>query len=117
MSFDSNIYYLEESDVTSSKKLKPYVTGGKPTIVMCQSSGCGHCQNAKPAFQALADKRPDLRCCTIALEDVNMDDIVKVWNPEFRGVPCFLIFSKDGSFSKVYSGDRSTKSFEDAMKN
>lgn len=115
MNFESNVYYLEESDVTPSKKLKPYVTSGKPTIVMCQSAGCGHCTNAKPAFQALADKRPDIRCCTIQLDDVNMDSVIKKWNPDFRGVPCFLIFSKDGSMQKVYSGDRSTSSFEKEM--
>lgn len=111
---NQNIYYLENLDIGGDNSLKPYVTEGKPVVVMCQATNCGHCTNAKPAYESVSTARNDIKFCTIQLDGGPTESVlsknIKQWYPDFQGVPVFLGFNKDGAITKVYSGDRSAQS-------
>jgi thiol-disulfide isomerase/thioredoxin len=109
----SIIHYLENKDVDSNYKLKPYVTTNKPVVVLCQSNYCGHCITAKPAYEEIASKRNDISWCSIQSEDGQLKDAVLSWYPQMRGIPCYLGFNKYGQFVKIYSGDRTAKSLSE----
>lgn len=109
---NSNIYYLEKTDVTPNAELKSYVTQNKPVVVLCQSLSCGHCTTVKPTYQQLADMMPSVRCCTIQMEERALTKELNLWYPDMMGVPCFLGFDKNGKFQSVYNGDRSLASLK-----
>lgn len=108
----NTVYYLEDSDIDSNLKLKPYVNSRypkSPIIVMIHSSYCGHCVNAKPAFETFSKDHNAAAIQTDDSDAVTMNTIKK-WHPELRGVPCYLGFNSKGEFVKVYTGDRSINS-------
>lgn len=112
--FMPNVKYLEISDVTSNWKLKPYVTEGKPTIVMVQGKFCGWCTKAKPDY-ARFQQNSKVSVCTIQSDGAESEKElykgIPNWDAEFRGgIPCYYLFSPDGSYNGKYTGGRDEKS-------
>jgi thiol-disulfide isomerase/thioredoxin len=115
------VAYLEIEDFTSDEKLKPYVNKGKPAIVMCQGNFCGFCQTAKPAFQDAAnDNNNQVVFCTILIDgDKSEKDAAKLiskWDKNYRGVPTYLGFDKNGNYVKTHDGGRDKKSIEEFIR-
>ena len=108
----SSVYYIEPKDITSSGTLKPNVTKGKKSIVMVHSNSCGHCIQAKPAFEELSTQRNDINTLAIQLDDPDSlpHSAVKDWYPEFQGVPVFFLFDSEGNFQGVHNGNRDSQS-------
>ena len=78
--FMPNVKYLEISDVTSNWKLKPYVTEGKPTIVMVQGKFCGWCTKAKPDY-ARFQQNSKVSVCTIQSDGAESEKEL------YKGIP------------------------------
>jgi len=108
------ISYLEIDDI-SNGKLNSNVTNGKKTIIMVQGNFCGYCTKAKPAFAEVCNKTKGKITCSTIQTDGNPDekklgDYVKNWDKNYRGVPTYLIFSKDGTYLKTHDKGRDTES-------
>lgn len=93
------IVYLERRDFTSDGKMVPELRR-EPVLVMIQSSACGHCNVAKPAFQSLANEGV-VKCMTIQGDGERQSerDIVPIMSriyPNFRGYPSYMMFMPDG---------------------
>lgn len=89
--------YLEIHDFDPDGHL---VDVTEPVFVMIQSTRCGHCTMAKPAFQQLADEKI-VRCMTIHGDGERPSEraIVPILNkiyPDFKGYPSYLLFMPDG---------------------
>lgn len=66
---------------------------------MVQANKCGHCSNAKPAFQKFAEKNRDVACLTIQCnmgnsteEEKKLLNIVLELKPDFQGFPDYMKF-------------------------
>lgn len=109
-----NVAYLEIEDFDSDGNLKPYVGQGKACVIMAQGSFCGYCQQAKPAFQKFANSSKNVVACSIEIDGTQSErDAAKFlnkWDPQYRGVPHYIGFGKDGKFKKVHNGGRDTGS-------
>lgn len=112
-----NVAYIEVDDINPDGTLKPYVTNGKPVIMMCQGLFCGYCTKAKPAFEKIAKTNPTFVFASILTDGEESEKaaakFIKVWNEDHRGVPDYLGFDKNGKFKKVHSGGRDEKSLMD----
>ena len=101
------VIYLELKDFTPSGNLKHFKD--KTSVVMVQANYCGHCTNAKPAFQKFAEKNKNVVCLTIEgdgddPEVEKMMDLVSKVKPSFQGFPEYLLY-KNGKFvSKDING-------------
>ena len=110
---EGKVYFLEMKDV-DGMKLKSYATQNHPVVVMVKSENCGHCIDATPAFEKLAENQKDVSVRCIRQEDPSGKELlmcVRKWYKDFRGFPTYLGFDKNGNFKSVHSGDRT----EDAL--
>jgi thiol-disulfide isomerase/thioredoxin len=111
MQYMESVPYLEESDFNSNMSLKPNVTNGKPSVVMCQSLGCGHCTVAKHAFAEFSKKESTVNVYTIQIDaERGLGNKLTVIDKDFRGVPCYYAFGSDGTFIGVHNSGRDTDS-------
>jgi len=100
--------YLEEADVVKGG-VKPYVTNGKPVVMMVQAGYCGHCTTAKPAFQKFADSAKNVTVVTIQA-DGRGGEAVKAF--QVPGYPAYLGFNKNGQLVKAHDGNRDVASLK-----
>ncbi len=111
-----NVAYLESEDIHPTKKLKSYVTQGKPVVLMAQGSHCGHCTIAKPAFENLSSQEKRVVFASIEIDGEPSErqaaKYITVWDPDFVGVPHYLGFDKGGKFVKVHKGGRDIRSLK-----
>lgn len=111
MDYMTNVFYLEPSDFQSIKKIKPHVSKNRPSLVMLQSIGCGHCKTTKPIINDMASK-VNFNVYTIPSDDTNfgMRDFLKqaVNQGELNisGVPMFIVYNSAGNLvpSKILMG-------------
>ena len=69
-----NIGYLQMEDIDERGNLKS--AGGKPALIIFQSSWCGHCKTAKPEFQKFADMNEGkVMCITIQGDEDKQKEI------------------------------------------
>lgn len=111
------IAYLEISDFTPSGDLVPKLTK-KPVFVMIQAEYCGHCQSAKPAFQALANEGL-LTCMTIQADGARQGekDLAKMLDviyKGFRGFPSYMLFINGNRIP--YTGGRTLQEMKQFLK-
>lgn len=115
MSNLEGVPYIEPSDFNPDMSLKPYVGKGKPVLVMLQSMSCGHCSQAKPAFQELHNSSSgQFVTATMQLEEFNPEMVQKL-DPQFRGVPTYWIFDASGRFARVHDGGRDVQTLRSVM--
>ena len=115
--FKRPIAYLENDDFDSDGKLIAQdIPANKPVFIMIQSTMCGHCVSAKPAFQEFADKHAaDIFCATIHVDgkrasERDLKSKLQKINPKILGYPDFSVF-KNGKLVANYSGKRDAQSF------
>ena len=108
--FFEGVPYLEETDFNANGTLKPYVGNGKPVVVMIQSSWCGHCKNAKPAYQQAFDKCKDVVFATVQA-DSPVESCKKAlkYTPN-EGFPTFLKYDRSGKLVGPHTGNRDAES-------
>lgn len=99
------VAHLENTDFDSKGNLiNPQALQYPIMVVMAQSSWCGHCKTAKPAYQEFANKKngSNILVATIQVDGERpsekalgkrIGDII----PGFRGFPEYALF-KDGKF-------------------
>lgn len=91
--------YLDDNDFKGNKLVLPNnVQNDKNVVVMIQTSRCGHCTRAKPAFQNFAEKYQGKIICATIQADGDTEDEKKLGNrinelvPEFVGYPDYCLF-------------------------
>ena len=116
----NNVAYLENTDFDSRGKLKPYVGNGKPVLIMAQGNFCGYCTQAKPVYEKLAASTNNGVYATILIDgeqsEKEASNFLKIWDPNYRGVPAYFGFDKSGNFKKVHQGGRDSGSLETFLK-
>jgi len=117
LSFSLPIVYLSNNDFTPNGDLKPQTSHNLPVFVMIQSNSCGHCTQAKPAFQTLAialANKGRIKCMTIQADDPRqsvralMARINNIY-PNLEGYPSYILFRPDGK-RITYKGKRDVNS-------
>jgi len=103
--FEFPVAYLEDSDFTKDGKLSNKdIPSDLPVVVMMQSSWCGHCKKAKPAFQEFANKmQGKVFCATIQADgdrqsEKDLGNRLKTIKSDFIGFPTYVLI-KDGIVS------------------
>jgi len=108
------VAYLQSSDFNSNGNLiNPDIPNDIPVLLMIQANYCGHCTNAKPAFQSVANSTDDIFCATIQMDgdepgEKEIGAIVKKIDPKFSGFPDYVVY-KNGKMVANYTGDRSVQ--------
>lgn len=105
------IAYLEKSDFSESGDLVGSYSGNKPIFIMIQGSYCGACQQAKPAFQQLANEGL-IQCLTIQLDGERQSErdisaIINNIHPSLMGIPAFVLYANGQKIP--YTGGRSVE--------
>jgi thiol-disulfide isomerase/thioredoxin len=81
---------------------------------MCQGDFCGFCTKAKPEFKKLSEMNHDYVCSTIKIDGDEKERVlarmISKWDKNYRGVPTYLIFDKNGSYVKTANKGRDAKS-------
>lgn len=109
--FNKNVAYLENQDFDASGKLiNSDIPSGVPVVVYTQASWCPNCTNAKPAFQAFADKHKNAVFCATIQSDGDRESEKKLGErissikPSFRGFPDYLLFVDGKLVDKEIAG-------------
>jgi thiol-disulfide isomerase/thioredoxin len=107
------VAYLEDYDFDSSGKPAGEfrkICMSKPVVVMVQSSWCGHCSSAKPAFQEFANKHVNrVFCATIQADgerpsEQSLAKRIRDIKPDFMGFPTYLLYVNGELSSKDVRG-------------
>ena len=117
MKFMPGIPYLEISDFNPDNTLKRNVNQGKPVICMAQGVFCGYCTQAKPAFTQLAKEINGYAfACTMQIDsDKNLGAIISKLDPDYRGVPVYLLFDRNGRYVRTHTNGRDVQSLKTAI--
>lgn len=113
------VAYLENHDFDSAGNLVGIEFKGKPVMVLLQSSTCGHCTNAKPAFQEFANNVfGNIIAATIQSDgerssEVELDKRMRndIYPGHFVGYPSYMLITADGR-RLAYNGSRDARSLE-----
>ena len=101
--------HLESKDFNPDMSLKSYVCQGKPVVVMCQGVFCGYCTQAKPDFIAFCKESKNVIGCTLQIDDSSARDVaskISLLDKDYRGVPVYLGFNKNGKYVRTHDGGR-----------
>ena len=105
-----NVAYIESHDINDDVSLKRHVGKGRPVIIMGTASFCGHCTDAKPAFEEFAASTRDVVAATIVSDGESPQKIAALnftkWDPGYLGVPAYFGFSSNGKFKAVHDSGR-----------
>jgi thiol-disulfide isomerase/thioredoxin len=85
---------------------------GDYTFTMYYADWCGHCKNAKPGFQSLANSGPVVvngKKCTVQMISPEKEP-EKAQGKPIKGFPTFLFESPDGQIVE-YKGERNTDAY------
>lgn len=116
MTFNSNVFFLEEDDVNESGALvHPLLTKGV-VVVFVWASWCPHCDRAKPAYQKFADDYAGRVTSTCVQTDGQRPSeqqlgtrVGKVW--DVPGYPDYKLFV-DGKLQPNKIASRTTEGLE-----
>ena len=115
MSFDENVYYLENEDFDNSGNLIN-MNGKSESVVLIFATYCGYCHTFMPTFAEFAEKMRGTDVAVLCIcADVDKDIGGRIRNmvPNFQGFPTVVKFGVGGKLEKVYDGDRSLNSLMD----
>jgi len=118
--FDNNVAYLEiqDFDKKTGDLIALGISKGISVVIMVQSSHCGHCIAAKPAFQSFARaNKGKVFCATIQADgeresERQLGQILNNIKPSFRGFPDYLGY-KNGKKVNKEIGGRGVKDLQD----
>lgn len=111
------VVYLEESDFNEDGTLKN-IPKSKPVFILLQSLNCYHCSLAKPAFQELCKKNPDIICATIQMDLIKTQSFANIIDkiyPNLIGYPSYVLLFNDNKM--VYDGDRTVQDMDNFLIN
>lgn len=116
MSFLVNVPYLEDNDFTDQHTLKQHVHKNKPTVLMVQGSFCGYCKAALGDFQEFANQANNYVAATLQIdggptEKAAVSRVSKMY-PEYRGVPLYMGFDKNGKYVTSVVGKRNLSALQ-----
>jgi thiol-disulfide isomerase/thioredoxin len=127
--FNSNIYYLEDSDLDNNYNLYSNILNpttnqkffNKLVVVLIQGDYCGYCRQLKPVYQKLADtlSNDSITFCTIQIDSKNQNEqlfqdgkvMTNILRSNYVGVPVIALFY-DGKLINIYEGDRTYNSIK-----
>jgi len=117
--FNSQVAYMENEDFDNNGNLiNTNIPNGIYVVIMIQTSWCGHCNNAKPAFQEFANKynKNKVFCATIQANgerdsEKDLGKRIKTIDPEFKGFPHYVLYKSGKRLDKKIKG-RSVKDLE-----
>ena len=105
------VAYLEDSDFNEKGELiNNDIPKNTPIVVMIQALYCGHCKNAKPAFQEFANATEGkVFCCTIQGDgdregERSLAKRLDVIKPGFRGYPDYVLYFNGERVNKEITG-------------
>ena len=118
--FNEKVAYMENKDFDNNGDLiNSSIPNGIHVVIMIQTSWCGHCNNAKPAFQDFANKhnKNKVFCATIQADgeresEKELGKRIKTIYPEFKGFPHYVLYKSGKRVNKTIKG-RSVKDLED----
>lgn len=96
------IIYLESSDFSDdgTRIINKNIPNNTPVIVMAQSSKCGWCMLAKPAYGETAKKHRNIVFCVIdCMANPDVASKVLKTSPNYQGLPHYMLF-KDYALAK-----------------
>jgi thiol-disulfide isomerase/thioredoxin len=111
------IVYLVNKDFDTNGNLINPRLKDKKVIIMIQAAFCGHCTNAKPAYQEFGDKNQNkFIIATIQgdgtqLGEKELNQMLKKIDPQFRGFPAYVGY-KNGVYVKTHNGGRSAQDLQ-----
>jgi thiol-disulfide isomerase/thioredoxin len=121
MFLNEPIAYLVDSDIDSSGNLvNEDIPKDIPVMIMIQAGFCGHCTNAKPAYQEFANNNVGkVFCATIQADgkeagEKELGKRLSTFLPEFRGFPDYRVYHK-GKMVKNHKGGRNVKDLENCI--
>lgn len=126
-----NVGYLENQDIDNEGNIKMNKITSKNNsfgfkknkhkkiLVMVQANFCGHCTNAKPAFQKLAYENNDIFCATIHGDSNNesekkLKDRIGEIYPDFVGFPHYALHDENGK--RIRQNVKHGREYEDLKK-
>lgn len=114
--FNENVMFLQSQDFDQQGNLIP--TADKPVVVMILASWCGHCKNAKPVFQELADSENGKSVYTAVIysdgptpQEKELSKKLGKLVPGFRGFPTIVKF-RNGKYEETFDGSRNLTAFK-----
>ena len=111
MTFEENIFYLENDDLDLNGNLN--FESKMPIIIMIQSKTCTYSQQAIPIYQSVANEAKNAMFCTIQIDgnpsEQKLGQRISKFIPGFRGVPTFIHYDAQGNFKGEYKGNRGTE--------
>ena len=108
------VSYLQDSDINADESLKSHVNNGKGVVMMIQGNFCPHCNNAKSAFQQLANSS-NVAVVTVQIDgdpsDKKASQLLSAVNKS-PGVPAYSGFDRNGNYVKTHNGGRDLQSLQ-----
>lgn len=105
------VAYLESSDFDKEGNLvNSEIPSDVPVVIMVQANYCGFCTQAKPEFQAFADKmNGKVFVCTIQGDgdqqgEQELKSKLNQWYPDFKGYPHYLLYKGGKRVNKQNRG-------------
>ncbi len=109
-----HVFYLEKDDITSNGSIKPYVTNGKPVVLMVQGLFCGFCVKASPAFEKAASINKEIVFCSVKIDGADTEkaaaSIITKLDKSYKGVPTYYSFDRKGNYVTTHTGGRDVDS-------
>ena len=109
--------FLDVTNENSLQELTKHLLNGVNVFVLIYMNGCGPCNETKPKWQKLKDKK----CNNAIISQIDKDILThktekdKFHLKDVNGFPTIRHYSKDGK--KEYSGERDEDSFEKWINN
>ena len=115
------VSYLELGDVLPNNVLQQYVHQNKPSAMFVHANWCGYCNQMKPEYQKLANMNIPYRVLAVQADgdektEKPIMNVIKKWDPEFRGFPWIGLFNSQGQFVGVHKGARTADDILNSMK-
>lgn len=108
------VIYLVDHDVTETGQIKGME--GVRGVVMVQTTGCGHCAMAKPAYQEFANRHPELKVFTVQADGIiegerELGKRIQTLSKNFLGYPHYCLVANGRIVDKEITG-RDVQSLE-----
>lgn len=122
------IAYLQATDFDDNGNVvNPNIPKDKPMIIMIQSSWCGHCMHAKPAYQNFANNNKNtVFCATIAADgsEEGEEELAQKFSKGMKGIvvrgfPTYVGVKKNGEMleNNIGRDEKSLQQFVNLLKN
>lgn len=100
-----NVGYLEDFDIDNDGNIvnKYILSQGKKTLVFVHASWCGHCVEAKKAYQDFANSKDANKVIVAAIQadgdrqsEKDLSERIPQLKSNFKGFPDYLLYNEQG---------------------